>query len=334
MFKRIRKTWNVLFETNGHAQNGHAEELPIAKPTGRHQDRKNQLLIGLPCGWNLMCPDMVQYAIWLVNEIQDPNFVKQYGVWTTKLWEPELHGIRNFHLFRAANSRIEMCRNAMADATLREGYTHLLMIDPDMSMDDYRSESWWQPFLSSGIEFLSDHPCSILGAPYAGWFPDPVVHVFGENSKTGDPKRITTEQAAEMVGTGWQQVKAIGTGLMLMDRAVLEKMKPPFFLDQYYDHDKRTKLRFTQDAYFCMKAAHFGIKTYVNWNCPCAHWQLGKVHFPGLKPAKQEWQSHVQEANRPADAGPVTPVLQAPEPCSQGQGRAENACPNEVLPGV
>ncbi len=182
-----------------------------------------------------------------------------------------------------STARIGMMRNGLITRALQPpvSATHILMIDPDMVPDRYLgSDERAKPFWSEAWPFILDNPNAIAAAPYCGEYPERKIHVFADN-EAGKSVRVTHVQAARL--EGWQEVRGVGTGLMLMNAGIFRKMRQPWFDDSYTDRT-HTELRRSQDVLFCEKASAAGIPTYVNFDCPCGHWQNSVVDMPGWTP--------------------------------------------------
>ncbi len=216
-------------------------------------------------GFSLECPDIGTQMMLLGYQI---------GFHNSKHPEDKTR-LTISHICR---DRIAVARNkAVQDATDRQA-THLLMIDPDISIDHYvvAGESWARQWWPTVLSFVSEHPGAVVAAPYTGQGYPPPVHVFDWNSED-KPRRISWEEAA--IREGWQQVAAVGTGLMLIDMAVFDRMEVPYFDDVCSDA-RKVKVEITPDVYFSLKCRDAGVPIYVNWDCWCGHWQNQVVESP------------------------------------------------------
>ena len=242
------------------------------------EDGVPRVCIGRPCGWKLERVDLSAYLTALGYTIAAR--APKYGV--------------SFDTFIVQNSRILLNRNKIVEFAHqpqknddpekdgRKRNTHIYFLDPDHRVDAYYNSSDPEstpdavPFFESAMEFLKEHPGNICAAPYAGSPPMCPIQVFSKNAD-GELVRLAHEQAKQL--RGWHAVEACGTGVMMVDMAVFEKLKQPYFHDVYHD-DRDLCLRYSQDVYFCLKAREAGIGVYVNFDCWAGHWQDCMVGKP------------------------------------------------------
>lgn len=221
----------------------------------------SKLLIGRVCGWGLEQPEAGTYVALAVQQaIKTP-------------------GVTEVDCTVMKKARIHMARNIIVATAQDRGFSHLLMLDPDMDPDAYvGKDPLAERFLPSALAFMQKHsgPC-ICAAPYRGGQPSYNTHVF-VRSKSGDVARLPSEAAASL--SGWWAVEGVGTGLMLISMDVFERLQKPYFED-YWADDSQTELRQSQDARFCLKARHAGIPVYVNFSAWSAHFQMERVGKPG-----------------------------------------------------
>lgn len=209
--------------------------------------------------------------------------------------------ITDIDFYQVANCRIGMMRNMCVMHAQECGADVLLFIDPDTVPDCYlRKDRRARPFWHEAWTFLKANPGSIVAAPYCGTPPESPVHVFSRNEQ-GNVKRLSRERAQGL--DGWYAVDAVGTGLMLMDMAVFEKLDQPYFRDVYTDQSG-VKLRYSQDVDFCLRCRAAEIPIYANFSCWAGHWQLAPVGKPG-------WQEPVTpEEPIKVATNPSVPVLE------------------------
>lgn len=245
-------------------------------------------------GWNL---ESVEIGTWLFH----------FGFTVAQSQPP----IEQVFSFAVVNHRVPMCRNMCIQAARRHRASHILAIDPDMSIDRYvegigagdpqpGAKSFWR----EAWPFAVAHPGSIVAAPYRGGHEDQPVHAFVRDQQN-HLVRVRQETAARL--TGWTSVEAIGAGCMLIDMAVFDKLDEAYFYDTYVDKTQ-TDLRHSSDVEFSLRCRAAGIPLYVNWDCWCGHWQLTCTERPGL-PQKQR-PKMVEEVS----ADPSVPVLREPLP--------------------
>lgn len=245
-------------------------------------------------GWNL---ESTEHGTWLFH----------FG-FTVAQSQPQIDEVFSFAM---VNHRVPMCRNGCVEAARRRGATHILMIDPDMSIDRYLadvgsgpSQQHAQSFWQTAWPFAIKHPGSIVAAPYCGGHEEQPVHVFVRNNQN-HLVRVTRETAAKL--RGWTSVEAIGAGCMLVDMEVFKKLSKPHFYDTFVD-ETQNELHHSSDVEFSLKCRAAGVPIYVNWNAWCGHWQLVCTERPGLPPKQV---GNVVEDLSP---DPSIPVLREPLP--------------------
>ena len=143
---------------------------------------------------------------------------------------------------------IDTARNSLVQEALKESsYTHLLMIDDDMTFD------------SDFALKLLEHDVDIVGALAFKRRPDYQPCVYRQ-----DPK---TEKYFPILPTVYQEVDVVGTGGILINMEVFKKMKFPWFTT-YYDTEGN---HFSVDFDFCIKAKKAGFKIFVDPNAQMGH---------------------------------------------------------------
>lgn len=248
-----------------------------------------RLTVARLTGWQLECPDI---ATWLAD-------------WAFRMREyPEVQSIDFFNI---SNPRIAMCRNACVKHAKEVNSTHILWIDPDMVLDRYlkrdregKITGRAKPFWDEAWKFIQAHPYSVAAAPYSGRPPHRPIHVFVKN-EADQLVRVSHEEASKL--TGWTQVAGVGTGAMLMDIRLFDRLEQPYFKDTFTDRSE-TKLHHSQDVHFCSKCEPAKIPIYVNWDCACGHWQNSVVEMPGW-----EASDGPEPPMPPCAADPSVPLL-------------------------
>ena len=141
-------------------------------------------------------------------------------------------------------------------------------------------------FFSSSLEWLEKYPGGVVGAPALLARPKRKSNVF-RKSKEGELDDLTHEQCREaMERPRMERVDSIGSGLLLIDVSVCKKIKPPWFLDIYWD-DTHSKLRTGQDVYFSHKVIEAGGKVWCNWYSWAGHVKEEVLGCPGLERGEQ-----------------------------------------------
>jgi hypothetical protein len=75
---------------------------------------------------------------------------------------------------------------------------------------------------------------------------------------------------------GAQQVSALGTGIMLMDLSIFDKLEMPYFSLIY---DKENKRMVGEDYYFCSKLLDANISMYINHDLSRQTFHLGTKSY-------------------------------------------------------
>lgn len=135
-----------------------------------------------------------------------------------------------FKLYIEDGCYVHENRNRIVDKALNAGCTHVMFIDSDMA------------FNPEGINILLKHDKDIIGAEYMekGFPATSTVRLLrGSSPRTLDPYKV----------------KALGTGFMLINTRVFEKIEPPFFFFKKHMGD---------DIYFCDKARKAGFEVWCD----------------------------------------------------------------------
>lgn len=210
------------------------------------------------------------------------------GYWQTHLpyQLKESFGPCRFTIDPINSHRILQARNILVQRARLNRANYLLMLDPDM-IPDVRCGSWpdAEPFMKSAKRQLDETPLCVLAAPARGPSPSHEgtqhwrVHTFTKG-EDGEIRRLTMQEAAAL--RGWQQMEAVGSGLMLIPMEVFAALDDhaerlgsgvvPYFDDVYADETK-TDIHYTQDLYFCLRCRDAGIPIFVNFSAWSGHWQ-------------------------------------------------------------
>jgi hypothetical protein len=253
-----------------------------------------KITIARPTGYKLECPEIGTFLMDFTARVRD---------------FPDVGLIDTFNV---QNPRIAMCRNACVAHARDVGSTHILWLDPDMVIDRYVQRTAdgrsvpgrAKPFFPVAWDFIKRHaqaygPC-VVAAPYASCYPHRAIHVFAASTTGNSLARITHAEAAKL--SGWTQVRAVGTGCMLMDVKVFDRLQEPYF-DDLFKTVAHADLHHSQDVRFCLKCAGAKVPIYVNWDCPAGHYQNTIVEMPGWDSGKPP------ESIIPTAADPSVPLL-------------------------
>jgi GT2 family glycosyltransferase len=148
---------------------------------------------------------------------------------------------------------VDMARNELVRAFLAiPEASHLLFLDDDVLPPE------------DAIPRLMAHDLPIVsglyfkrGAPYV-----PVAWRFARGKRVNDGARGGTEPLLDY-RPGLQEVAAVGAGLLLIRREVLENIPEPWFATHYPVC--------SEDAYFCELARAAGFKVYLDADVKAGH---------------------------------------------------------------
>lgn len=183
---------------------------------------------------------------------------------------------------------VTMTRNLAVELARREKSDFLLMLDSDMSFDcELESDSRARPFWDTAFDFAVNHyekgPC-VVGAPYCGPPPHERVYVFrwalresGIDETLPRLEAFGREEAAQR--TGFEEVAALPTGLILYDLRAFDKIETPYFYYSYVDQTESKKMG-TEDILNTRNLSLNGVPQYVNWYAWAGHWKMKKVRKP------------------------------------------------------
>jgi hypothetical protein len=211
--------------------------------------------------------------------------------------------VASIELIDIADTPITMSRNRAVVAARQTGADVLIMVDSDMRPDcDCGLKPGAKRFWDSSFDFLYNHWAKgpvVIGAPYCGPPPNEVPYVFrwrqpeSDNPNDVDCKLdlFTREEAAER--TGFEQVAALPTGLIMFDVRAFELTEPakpgdkPWFYYEYEDIYESTKAS-TEDVTATRDLAFAGWHElgynplYCNWYAWAGHWKPKCVGSPRL----------------------------------------------------
>lgn len=145
-------------------------------------------------------------------------------------------------------------RNHLAQMAVDGGYTHLFLVDADMS------------FPGDTLERLLAHRKDLIGAAYNyRAFPRRTVVKMQDEGRVYSPERLPEALFA---------CHAIGSGVKLVTTQALAHMPRPWFA---LDFDKDGMLSVSDDVWFCQQAARVGIQTFCDPTINAGH--IGSVEF-------------------------------------------------------
>ena len=143
-------------------------------------------------------------------------------------------------------------RNIIVQKFLSKKHDYLLMIDSDTVPP-------------SSVVNLADYQKDIIGALYFMWQKGEIMPVAFDRAKEGMYQPVKIDDKDGVV-----ECDAIGTGVIMLSRKVLEDVKAPFLNE--YDEDGM-KI-FGLDIAFCRRAKEKGYKVFVNLDYVCSHYVI------------------------------------------------------------
>jgi hypothetical protein len=187
------------------------------------------------------------------------------------------NGIEIDYAFLANESLIQRGRNYLCDQFLKkEDFTHLLFIDADIE------------FHAEDIIKMIEADVDLIG----GIYPKKKLHW----DRNGTDKHMATMMdyvvaplnQTDVIDDIYkpQPVRFVGTGLMLISRNVLDKMKQDapdewFYADgkPYYKFfdcilNQESRVYLSEDYYFCDRWQQLGGTVYAAYWTRCTHWGL------------------------------------------------------------
>lgn len=206
---------------------------------------------------------------------------------------PELEAhpaVETVYRARIADTPVDMSRNRALKAALDAQVDYVVMLDSDMAPDLLGDEPGAVPFLPSALDFaLSlNRPC-VVAAPYCSGPPEERVLVMRwtatESDDPGANFRLEPfgrDEAATMTGFG--EVAALATGLMLIDTRVCAALPTPWFHYEWNDPERTTKAS-TEDVVFSRNLHLLGVPQFCAWDSWAGHHKTKLVGKPRPVPA-------------------------------------------------
>lgn len=135
-------------------------------------------------------------------------------------------------LISPRSSIIPDARNAIVDAAIDNGCSHILFLDSDMT------------FPNNVVEKLLTHSKPIVGA-------------------YGVKRKLPIEKCGKPLGdwksTGLIEMESMGMAVTLISTEVFRKLSKPYFM---WDHENGKSV--SEDVYFCRKARASGLKLWCD----------------------------------------------------------------------
>ena len=225
---------------------------------------KYRLLVFRPSGVSIMRPETTDWLCRLQLEL-------------CRIGKFETSTMMGFDQPRIALGRNVAVRNAMDMEC-----DYLLMVDPDMQPDMYVGQHpQAELFFSSSLEWLECNGPGIVAAPAVSGRPLCRPNMYRMEDGDGIAHRYTHQQCRQAIEEPqFEQVAAIGTGLMLINMQVFDAIEKPWFHDLFVD-DREDALQLSQDLYFTAGATQSGVPVWCNWFSWAGHAQYEVLGCPG-----------------------------------------------------
>lgn len=246
-----------------------------------------------------------------------------------------------------SDTPITMVRNEAMKYAKSEKVDVLVMIDSDMNPDhisaEVRSE---RPFWDSSFDYYWKHydrGPMLIAAPYVGPAPYELPYIFHwKNRESGHPnpdwqlEMFSREQASER--TGFEEVPALPTGLILIDMRVIEPMQykgrmvtlpPPYFYYAFTDKFETHKAM-TEDVAFTRDCHLLGVHVLVNWDAWACHVKLKHCGKPQILPSNIVGDSYLRALTNLA--GDESVVMLGDSPCPRPDKKPEKQIVNPKEP--
>ena len=175
-------------------------------------------------------------------------------------WMQKMSNRYYFHIFFPSKRPISANRNQIAKDFMAGDWDYLVMLDND------------NPCHKNILELL-DLNLPVVGGVYPGRDKYGIMfHVYQmfENPTELINFRIYPPEKRE----GLQKVDAIGTGLIVIQRWVIEKMYKNGYTAPFEDMFQKDGTNFnSDDMAFCLKCKKLGIDVYAHYDYIGSHWK-------------------------------------------------------------
>jgi len=181
------------------------------------------------------------------------------------------------------DSLIPRARNNLAAEFLESDATHLLFLDTDLE------------FSREGLHRLIAHDRDVVGGVYFQKRHDRLIPV------------LNGHEGHEIGENGTQQVKHLGTGLMLIARHVFERLIEGGAVKRYFSCDDEAKQRWSYDFFpigvgpderyesedwaFCRLVEEAGMEVWADWGFQARHHGHGVYPCEPVEQMRQQVRS-------------------------------------------
>lgn len=149
---------------------------------------------------------------------------------------------------------VDVNRNQIVEEALKVGTTHLMFIDNDMIFPDY------------GVAKLLQNNKDIVGGNYNSRLSPTSKEISGPVTKMS-VDGVPVTMLKQDFPTELFKCYAVGTGFMMINTKVFEKMDKPYFNAVIDKQNKHT----TEDIEFCRKAGELGFEVWCDPTLEIGH---------------------------------------------------------------
>jgi hypothetical protein len=194
-------------------------------------------------------------------------------------------------------------RNKACATAKAAGYDYVLMLDNDNIPDiEVGHDPRAVPFFPAALEFaMANGPCCV-GAPYGGTPPtesclvmkwEPIADT--DLTLPGTMARYSRREAATL--TGFEEVAALPTGMLLIDVKALDRVPEPWFRYEF-TNEREYETSATEDVYFTRNLSWVGVPQFVFWDAWAGHVKEKVVRRPHVvmpkdvaEPVRKAWET-------------------------------------------
>ena len=191
-------------------------------------------------------------------------------------------------LFEGNKPAVDISRNIIASTALKEGAEWCFFLDDDVVAPP------------NVVQRLMQHNLPIVSGLYWRRHPDGLWPEVFRIDHSGIPKPMKDEDLRQMGVGGPIECDAVGAGMLLIHRSVLEKMAPTvpkwnvspeieenLTIYEFFKLIMQDRVTLSEDVVFCSRAKGLGYKIYCDLGCRAGHLYTGMIkygekHFPPL----------------------------------------------------
>lgn len=196
-------------------------------------------------------------------------------------------------LFEGNKPAVDISRNIIASTALKEGADWCFFLDDDVVAPP------------DTIVRLKQHNLPIVSGLYWRRHPDDTFAEVFRLGKNGIPRPMKDDDL-RLMGGQIIECDAVGAGMLLIHKSVLEKMAPTvpkwnithpdtgeeLTVYEFFKLIMRDDVTLSEDVVFCSRAKGLGFKVYCDLNCRAGHLYTGMIkygekHFTPLNVGKE-----------------------------------------------